>query len=99
MYFSLIRTKTSSPKMLRVTLLLLALLITGLVGQSLFALGPGPNGGYSFELTTEAANRTAQGECYVAGAAVQKVCVQLCFLTTDGHVIPQNEFMCVNRSF
>ena len=72
----------------------LTLVLAGLTVHGLFA-GQRPDGAFEWVYTVQAQARTAAGECFDPNASVQDVCVQLCIVTMDGHILPQDEFRCM----
>ena len=87
----------SYPKPVRRSLLFVAALasLAFLVFQ-ISAVGMPPGGSsYDWVFTDEAQTRTAAGECYDPNATVQEICVEMCLISQEGHILPQGEFRCM----
>lgn len=86
---SILRTKTW-----RTRAILFALALAALV----FAMGTssvgaaGLMGAFDLIETPAAQNQTAQGAC--SDTPTTPVCKEVCFVTMEGHIIPQGDFRC-----
>ena len=84
-------------KSVRRPLLLIAALVSlAFLVLQISAVGMPPGGSsYDWVFTDEAQTRTAAGECYDPNATVQEICVEMCLISQEGHVVPQGEFRCM----